>query len=98
MEYVEDFFSRERRRCRQMFCRSRMALLEQAPRNPGQLTLPPFPPFSSDRIPELYLLCRPPEGSPLWASRDCRHSCDTIMENFVQEEELQDVHSFASAE
>ena len=52
---------------------------------------------SSDRIPELYLRCLP-EGSPLWASRDCRHSCDAIMENFDQEEEPHDVHSFSSAE
>ena len=47
---------------------------------------------SSDRIPELYRRCLPPEGSPLWASRDCRHSCNAIMGNFDQEEEPQDVH------
>ena len=31
LEYVEVFSGRERRRCLQIVCRSRMALLEQAP-------------------------------------------------------------------
>src|SRR5690348_2711773 len=33
LEYVEDFFGRERRRCCQIVCRSRMELLGQTPRS-----------------------------------------------------------------
>ena len=39
LEYVEDFSGRERRKCPQIVCRSRMALLGRTPRAAPSLVL-----------------------------------------------------------